>query len=85
MLLSRFGRNRIYRGEKVMELQEYIGEVIRQRAEELGLSRCELERRTGISYNQLMNIERGKSTSTRLLSKIFEELGLEFSVNAKSE
>ena len=68
-----------------MELQIYIGEVIRQRAEELGLSRYELERRTGISYNQLMNIERGKSTSTRLLSKIFEELGLEFSVNAKSE
>lgn len=68
-----------------MELQEYIGNVIRQRAEELGLSRYELERRTGISYNQLMNIERGKSTSTRLLSKIFEELGLEISVNAKSE
>lgn len=68
-----------------MELQIYIGNVIRQRAEELGLSRYELERRTGISYNQLMNIERGKSTSTRLLSKIFEELGLEISVNAKSE
>lgn len=68
-----------------MELQEYIGEIIRQRAEELGLSRYELERRTGISYNQLMNIERGKSTSTRLLSKLFEELGLEISVNVKSE
>lgn len=68
-----------------MELQIYIGNVIRQRAEELGLSRYELERRTGISYNQLMNIERGKSTSTRLLSKIFEELGLEFSVNVKNE
>ena len=66
-----------------MELQIYIGNVIRQRAEELGLSRYELERRTGISYNQLMNIERGKSTSTRLLSKIFDELGLEFSVNVK--
>lgn len=68
-----------------MELQIYIGNVIRQRAEELGLSRYELERRTGISYNQLMNIERGKSTSTRLLSKLFEELGLEISVNVKSE
>ena len=68
-----------------MELQEYIGEVIRQRKEELGLSRRELVRRTGISELQIINIERGQSTSTRLLSKLFEELGLEFSVNAKSE
>lgn len=68
-----------------MELQEYIGEVIRQRKEELGLSRRELVRRTGISELQIINIERGQSTSTRLLSKIFEELGLEISVNVKSE
>ena len=68
-----------------MELQEYIGEVIRQRKEELGLSRRELVRRTGISELQIINIERGQSTSTRLLSKLFDELGLEFSVNAKSE
>lgn len=68
-----------------MELQEYIGNVIRQRKEELGLSRYELERRTGITYNQLMNIERGKSTSTRLLSKIFEALDLEISINVKNK
>lgn len=68
-----------------MELQEYIGEVIRQRKEELGLSRRELVRRTGISELQIINIERGQSTSTRLLSKLFEELGLEFVVKAKKE
>lgn len=68
-----------------MELQKYIGNIIRQRKEELGLSRYELERRTGITYNQLLNIERGKSTSTRLLSKIFEVLDLELSINAKSK
>lgn len=68
-----------------MELQEYIGNIIRQRKEELGLSRYELERRTGITYNQLLNIERGKSTSTRLLSKILDALDLELSINAKSE
>ena len=68
-----------------MELQEYIGEVIRQRKEELGLSRRELVRRTGISEVQIINIERGQSTSTRLLSKLFEELGLEFVVKAKNE
>lgn len=68
-----------------MELQEYIGEVIRQRKEELGLSRRELVRRTGISEQQIINIERGQSTSTRLLSKLFEELGLEFVVKAKKK
>lgn len=68
-----------------MELQEYIGEVIRQRKEKLGLSRRELVRRTGISELQIINIERGQSTSTRLLSKLFEELGLEFIVKAKKK
>lgn len=68
-----------------MELQEYIGEVIRQRKEELGLSRRELVRRTGISELQIINIERGQSTSTRLLSKLFEELGLELVVKAKKK
>lgn len=66
-----------------MDLQKYIGERIKRRSEELGLSRYELERRTGISYNQLMNIERGESTSTRLLSKIFEALDLEIFINVK--
>ena len=68
-----------------MELQEYIGNIIRQRKEELGLSRRELVRRTGISELQIINIERGQSTSTRLLSKLFEELGLEFVVKAKKK
>ena len=68
-----------------MELQEYISETIKRRKEELGLSRYELERRTGITYTQLINIERGNSTSTRLLSKIFEALDLEFSINVKSK
>lgn len=68
-----------------MELQEYIGEVIRQRKEELGLSRRELVRRTGISEVQIINIERGQSTSTRLLSILFKELGLEFVVKAKKK
>lgn len=68
-----------------MELQEYIGEVIRQRKEELGLSRYEIQRRTGITYVHLMNIEKGQSTTTRLLSKLFDELGLEFVVKAKKK
>lgn len=66
-----------------MELQKYIGETIKQRTTELGMSRYEVERLTGISYNQLMNIEKGQSTSTRLLSTLFEKLGLEIKIKAK--
>lgn len=66
-----------------MELQKYIGETIKQRTTELGMSRYEVERITGISYNQLMNIEKGQSTSTRLLSNLFEKLGLEIKIKAK--
>lgn len=66
-----------------MNLQEYIGEMIRQRKEELGLSRYELMRKTGISYNQLINIERGESVSTRLLERLFKVLKLELVITAK--
>lgn len=68
-----------------MELQEYIGEIVKKRREELGINKIELERRTGISRMQLLNIENGKSTSTRLLSMLFEELGLEIKVKAKKK
>ena len=68
-----------------MELQEYIGNIIRQRKEELGLSRYEIERRTGITYQQLINIEKGKSTSTRLLSKLFDALDLELRIFDKNQ
>lgn len=66
-----------------MELQEYIGEIVKKRREELGINKIELERRTGISRMQLLNIENGKSTSTRLLSMLFEELGLEITLKIK--
>ena len=66
-----------------MNLQEYIGEMIRQRKEELGLSRYELMRKTGISYNQLINIERGESVSTRLLERLFKVLKLEIVITTK--
>lgn len=66
-----------------MDLQKYIGETIKKRREELNISRYELERRTGITYVQLMNIENGESTTTRLLSKIFDALELVFRVKVK--
>lgn len=66
-----------------MELQEYIGEIVKKRREELGINKIELERRTRISRMQLLNIENGKSTSTRLLSMLFKELGLEITLKIK--
>ena len=68
---------------KPMNLQEYIGNVVKDRKEELGISRYELERRSGISYVQLLNIERGESTTTRILSKLFDVLGLEIVIKNK--
>lgn len=66
-----------------MNLQEYIGNVVKDRKEELGISRYELERRSGVSYVQLLNIERGESTTTRILSKLFDVLGLEIVIKNK--
>lgn len=66
-----------------MSLQEYIGEAVKEKKKELGLSRYELERRSGISYNQIMNIERGESTTTRILDKLFDLLGLEVIIRDK--
>lgn len=66
-----------------MNLQEYIGEAVKEKKKELGFSRYELERRSGISYNQIMNIERGESTTTRILDKLFDLLGLEVIIRDK--
>lgn len=66
-----------------MGLSEYIGKIVKRKKEELGLSRYELERRSGISYNQIMNIERGESTTTRILDKLFDLLGLEVIIRDK--
>ena len=66
-----------------MGLSEYIGKIVKSKKEELGLSRYELERRSGISYNQIMNIERGESTTTRILDKLFDLLGLEVIIRDK--
>lgn len=68
-----------------MEISEVISKEILKRKEELGLSRYEIERRTGISYNQITYIERGGSTTTRILSKLFDVLGLEILVVKKED
>lgn len=67
-----------------MDIQTYIAKSIKKRREELGISRYDLERMSGITYNQLLNIERGKSTTTRLLDKIFTVLGMKFTIKTKN-
>lgn len=63
-----------------MELSEYISDAIVKRRAELGMSRYELERQTGISYNQLMNMENTGRTSLRLLDRVFKALKLKIVV-----
>lgn len=66
-----------------MELNEYLSKIIKDRREELNISRYGLMRLTGITYQQLINIEKGQNTSTRLLAKIFNALQLEFQLKIK--
>lgn len=63
-----------------MELSEYISDAIVKRRAELGMSRYELERQTGISYNQLMNMENTGKTSLRLLDRVLKVLKLKIVV-----
>lgn len=63
-----------------MELSEYISDAIVKRRAELGMSRYELERQTGISYNQLMNMENTGKTSLRLLDRVLKALKLKIVV-----
>lgn len=65
------------------DLQKYIGEIISKRKDELKVSRYELGRMSGISYVQLMNIEKGESTTTRILGKILDALDLELIIKPK--
>lgn len=63
-----------------MELSEYISDAIVKRRAELGMSRYELERQTGISYNQLVNMENTGKTSLRLLDRVLKALKLKIVV-----
>lgn len=51
--------------------------------QEMGMTRYKLAQRTGISYNRLMDIERGDSTSTRLLEEILNALDLDVKIISK--
>jgi len=44
------------------------------------MSKCELARRTGLTYQTINNIEKGKVAKLDSLEKIFNALGLELIV-----
>lgn len=64
-----------------MKVQEKIAKAIVTKREELGMSRYELEKRTGIAYNHLTKIEKGETNVTmRILDKLLDVLNLEIIV-----
>lgn len=67
-----------------MKKKNQISKTITERRRELGMSKNQLSVKTGISYSQIINIENGNSTSTRLLDKLLDALGLELNITVKS-
>lgn len=59
-----------------MELEEYISEVIKRRRQDVGISKHEIARRSGISYVHFINAERGMNISVKILGRILGTLGL---------
>lgn len=61
-----------------------IGDKIRERREELGITQPHLAELAEVSVNTLYKIERGKSNPTiGTLIKITDVLGLEFTLDVK--
>jgi transcriptional regulator with XRE-family HTH domain len=54
----------------------HVGELIRKRREELGLSQAELGRRVGCSQQSIQSVENGETLKSRYLPRIAKILGL---------
>ena len=66
-------------------LVERLGQVIKSRRKELGITQPHLAELAGISTNTLYKLETGQSNpSLDVLNKIAEVLGFEISLNVKS-
>lgn len=69
---------------KKTPMQSKIGEQIRLRRKELGITQPHLAEIAGISVNTLYRIERGQANPTiEILDKILDVLGLEISIGVK--
>ena len=66
-------------------LVQRLGQVIKSRRKELGITQPHLAELAGISTNTLYKLETGQSNpSLDVLNKIAEVLGFEISLNVKS-
>lgn len=62
-----------------------IGERIVQQRRKLKITKQELKKRSGVSTQQLLNIENGQNTSISTLQKILGVLKLEIRIVEKEE
>ena len=68
-----------------MDLEILFSTAFKKRRKELGISRMELKRMTGISYSYLWMIENGRITTTNMLNKICDALGLVVEIKCEEE
>ncbi len=67
-------------------LVDKIGESIKHRRKELGITQPHLAELAGISINTLYKLERGKGNpSLKIVNKLIEILGLELKVEIKNK
>lgn len=62
-----------------------IGERIVQQRQKLKITKKQLKERSGVSTQQLLNIENGQNTSISTLQKILDVLKLEIRIIEKEE
>ena len=66
-----------------MELNEKITNAILAKREEVGMSRYELAKKSGLTYQRLTDIEKGGSMTIKTVESLFEVLGLELIIRDK--
>lgn len=62
-----------------------IGKKIRERREELGITQGFIAKKTGVTTRSIYNVEQGKDSTTLVVAKICEVLGMELIVKDKEE
>lgn len=66
-----------------MELSEKIKNAILAKREIIGMSRYELAKKSGLTYQRLTDIEKGKSMTVKTVEALFDVLELEIIIRDK--
>lgn len=66
-----------------MKINEQITNSILAKREEIGMSRYELAKKSGLTYQRLTDIEKGGSMTIKTVEALFEVLGLEIIIRDK--